>query len=401
MSGKFLKGAGILTLGNIIANFLNFLFYFIGKKLSPDEFGIIVTILSAYLIFSIPHIALKTYITRLAAKKDKRIGKTLINSIYLTISYFVIFLISIPLLKTYLRLESLLSIICLLVILLLDFPIQVFIGFFTGIKEFTKASICQVCLIFFKLIFGISAVLLFSDYDFILIGLALSSLVTLVLTVSFGFKQLSPLVSKGRKNVFKEFIKEILNLSLLSAGITILGNIDQLVVTNSLSPEKSGQFAVLKTFGKLIVFTNAGIIASIIPFVAGGKDRGKRYLSVSSILTGIISFAIVLLYSLVPEVLVGLAFSDEYKAIASLLPFYGISMAIYTMIYLVTNYLISLEKNFISIINFLASIAFFIILNTVTFSSIFKLICIEITFFLILFAIVLFYSWQGTKETKK
>lgn len=397
MTKQFLKGAGILTVGNLITNFLNFLFYLIGKKLNPEEFGIIVTILSAYLVFSIPQAALKTYQTRLTAKKKTQNLKTLIistlsHTMVLAITYIVIFLPSIGLLKTYLKLENILSLICLLIILLLDFPIQLFVGTFTGLKEFVKASICQISLIFFKLCFGLTAVFLFNNYIYILVGLALSSGLGLALCLFFTIKLLKKVEKRSKAGpTFKAFLGQILNLSLLSAGITILGNIDQLIVSNKLSADQAGQFAVLKTFGKFILFTNAGIVTAIIPFVAGDKGNSKKYLMLSLSLFLVISFVLILIYSLAPDFLVNLAFSSKYQSISSLLSFYGIAISLYTLIFLITNYLTSLNKNKVSTINFAISIMFLLILNASDFSSIFNFVTFEIFLYLIALIINLLY----------
>lgn len=136
----------------------------------------------------------------------------------------------------------------------------------------------------------------------------------------------------------KEAIQFAFPTLMTTLAITMLYNVDVVLVKMFFQAQDAGIYASLNIFGKIIFFASSALLIVLFPMAAERKVSGKEYKSIIRIgLVGVggISIGIAIVYLLLSSVIPTLLFGNAYANAGQYLGLYGLFLAFITTI----NYL--------------------------------------------------------------
>jgi O-antigen/teichoic acid export membrane protein len=157
----------------------------------------------------------------------------------------------------------------------------------------------------------------------------------------------------------KSFYKYSIPVLIQAFALTSFFTIDVILVKHFFSPFDAGIYAALSTLGKIVFFASSPITAVMFPIVSGRYTKGEKYkkiLLASIGATVLISFGVVFLYFLFPNIAIGALYGKSYLSASSNLVWMGLFIAFYTVSYLLTNFFLSIGKTNIVYVPLIAAI---------------------------------------------
>jgi len=160
------------------------------------------------------------------------------------------------------------------------------------------------------------------------------------------------------------YIKEIINAKRDNDGTKILTkenslifgsilvfvfiySIDVILARVFFSSEIAGQYAVLSTIGKMILFSTMSIGNAMFPISAErhyAKAKTSGIIKKASLYVFILCAAAVALFIILPELTIKLLFGSQYLEIAELLPYLGIAFSLIAFLNILILYRISTDE---------------------------------------------------------
>lgn len=117
-----------------------------------------------------------------------------------------------------------------------------------------------------------------------------------------------------------------------SAGITVITlfyNFDVLLARHFLTAHESGLYSAMSLLGKILFFGTVSISAVMFPRVAALHSQGRRAHRTVNLSLGIVALlggAVVLVYTVAPELVIRLLVGSDYLPIKPFLPLFGLAM---------------------------------------------------------------------------
>lgn len=345
VNNTVLINSGIMFVGTMVVNLGAYLYHVIvGRIMGPERYGEFAALFSLLFILSVPanvvQISLTKFYSDIKAKGNKGQAKSLLLRIlkYLTIGSIVgglLFIPFIPLLQKMLRIEDVMSFIWLFGIVASSFYITAGNGILNGYQKFLSSSIYQIINVGTRLVTGV----LLAPFGAAttLFGMIISNCITLIYGM-FPLKFVLEAKSVHHSLPKKEAIQFAFPTLMTTLAITMLYNVDVVLVKMFFQAQDAGIYASLNIFGKIIFFASSALLIVLFPMAAERKVSGKEYKSIIRIgLVGVggISIGIAIVYLLLSSVIPTLLFGNAYANAGQYLGLYGLFLAFITTI----NYL--------------------------------------------------------------
>lgn len=357
---ELLKDNLILFLGNSCGAFFTFLFHFyMGRRLGPEGYGVLGAVLALIYLFTIPLTTIQTSIAKFVSnfKSEKRyreinyLHKASIKKLFIfgLISAIIFILLS-NFIADYLHISKN-SLLILSLYIVFSLLLYINRGILQGLQKFKKLSLNLISEGFVKLVLGII---------FILIGLRVNGAVgAIVAALIFAF-----FISIYQiKDIFKEGIKKFdtskiyrytIPVLITLISLTAFYSLDIILVKHFFTDKEAGYYSAISLLGKIIFFGSMPISQVMFPKSSAlyNKKKSSKSLMYKSILMiSIFSLPVILLYFLFPNLIINLVYGSSYLDASSLLGWFGIVMFLFSMIYLIAFYSLSLhKKNFLYIL---------------------------------------------------
>lgn len=381
----FKKGAFFFISG-IVANILYYFYRVVmGKMLGPELFGELVAIISLVLILTVPsasvQLAAARFSTIFEAKgysySVKDLSPNGVNKIRNFFRYLtqVISLISLGLiicafifarvLQNFLKLSSPNYIYFLIGIVVVMLILGVSKGILQGLERFSQLAISTIAESIGKVGFALVLVILGFKMTGALGGFLISLILSYFLTIYFLRDVIAksnpsslPTASerygageqretRDERQETREIWKYIFNSCLVFVFLNVLINIDKILVKHYFSSFEAGIFSAFSTLGQAI-FVAVSLLATIMfPLVVSKqaqKEDCSKELKIISLISLILVILVSLIFFLFSKELLLLFFGNRYLAGASFLGYYGLAMGILGFIFLLSYFLIALNK---------------------------------------------------------
>lgn len=360
---KFVRNSFIYVAGTIAAGFLGYIFQFvISRKLSVAQYGEFQSLIATSAIFGIVSSAINYFVIKYTsvfaknndfASNNSFLKLTNAKTRKLAILLVVGFLLLMPILKNYLRLNDYYGLILIAATLYVSLVATSYGATLSGWQMFTLSSLLGILFGIFKLSSG-------------LIGTQINPTSTTILFFLFIFTALSTFIGYWvvRQKFYKKSIvetghvpshdwkqkyfseldigKSILPITLFALAIAFLQNVDLLIVKNLTSAEIAGQYAALNILGKIIFWVNGAIIAVVLPAAcATGIDGGRptrRLVRSAYGLIGFVSLCGILIYFIAPNFVISLLFGAKYLMFAEELWLFGVMAFALSILMLEANF---------------------------------------------------------------
>lgn len=369
ISHPLISGGFIVFTGTIFANALNFLFnLFMSRNLSVVDYGTLASLISLITLATIPagavlptvvHFAASYFVKNENNKANElffKIGKISLIAGFLLLFVFVIFSSNLGgFFKV--RDNSLIAISGLFV--LVSYLSIVNYGLLQAKLAFNFIALSQIIGASLKLLFG--AILIFLGFS--VRGGMWAYVVAYSITYFISFIPLRSLFHKS-KAVSVVPIKELLSYGMPAAvalfSLTSLMTVDVMIVKHFFDPKSAGIYAGISLLGKIVFYFSAPIGTVMFPLITQKFTKKESYRStllLSVILVFIPSIFLTAFYFIFPNFVIGVSLKNhEYLGGSSLLGLIGIYMSIFSLIYILTNFCLSIKHTKVYILVFISSI---------------------------------------------
>jgi O-antigen/teichoic acid export membrane protein len=352
-----ISGVIVIFTGTIFANFFNFLFnLFMSRNLSVVDYGVLAGLISFITLVTIPASALLPTVVHFAASYFAKNEQNMVTGLFFKINKFtfsvgflillfiIIFSSSIG---TFFNIQDNLLIIVSGLVILLGYIGIANSGILQAKLSFGFLAFTQFTGSFFKLLLGVI---------FVLIGYSTSGAVwAYVLAYLFSYCiTFIPLryIFRSRKDKGVIPIRDLMTYGMPSAvaliSLTLFLTTDLILVKHFFDPESAGIYAGISLLGKIIFFFSAPIGMVMFPIVTRkytNKESYRNTLVLSLFLVFIPSFCLTIFYFLYPTFIIGVSLRNvDYLQGSSLLGFMAIYMSIYSLLYVLVNFYLSIKR---------------------------------------------------------
>lgn len=361
MSRK-LVGVGLgLTIANVSAGVLGYVFQVLmGRMLSVGDFALFTAIMSLNAIISSPLQAFATVLARNITKytafssvKNLKDSFMLLSKALLIASAFILFLLWLcsDYLTGYLVNSNRYYVFLLGIIVIVSAASLLNHAYLQGMQRYYWLAGTSVSSILFKLLLALGFVFLGMGCYGPLIAVALSGL----LVYLFSTKYLLSFMGGEVGDDFEKFHrdKSIFDLGRLvpvvvaTTSISLMTQIDMVVVNNYFPSELAGQYAAAATLGRAILYLPGGLVIALLPMVADAQARNRNvfsYLFVSTGATLILCGAAILFYWVFGDWIIERFYGPKYLLSSDLLKWYGLMMLPMAMMIVAEYFAMALGK---------------------------------------------------------
>ncbi len=258
-------------------------------------------------------------------------------------------------LAVFLHLNSTQDIVLLGIVLIVSLVSPLNLGVLQGLQRFGWVATITLLLPVLRLVLVVSFVLLGFGVKSAILGIAISTLLTYLVSFQPLWKLLrGPRAHSGS-------LKSVWSYAILAAaiagGIVTLCSVDTVLAGHFLNTHDTGLYAALATIGRTILFITGSIGVVMFPRVVTLHEQKKPHwhVAVQAMLGALIlSAAVEMMFFLAPSLITKLLFGQAFTAIAELLPLYGLAMSLLSISQILSTYFLAMGNRTIILIIFLA-----------------------------------------------
>lgn len=375
------RGGLIVFIGSFGVGGLNYVFNIIVARILDKEqlgaFASLFSLLNILVVFggALTLVVIK-FTSVLYAKKDYPALASFIRilSYYLgiiSLGLIILFGLLSPFIYRFLHLESFGPLIILAIALGLSLIGSIGTSVLQGTQRFTQFTLSSL----FGTIIKIIALILFtlpfwpmSSITGAMISVPVSGILMLALSLYF-LRDILSQYDASKSNLphfkWKDIIIYTIPTTITVLGITLLNSVDVILAKHYLISDASGDYAALSTLGKIIFFATSAIPMAMFPIVSArhAVDEPHRKMLFASLgSVALMSFAAFLMYQFFPEFIINTLIGSKFMPIAPLLGKFAIIMGMYSLINVIINYYLSIQRYSIGFIPILGSISLAILL---------------------------------------
>lgn len=357
MEHPLISGSIIVFLGSLLANIFNFLFnIFMSRNLTFSDYGALASLISIITLFGFSAAGIVPTIVRFAGSYFAKGEVALVRGLFLRMNktlflvgavIFAIFVLYSHNIGEFFKISDEFLIILV--------GLNVFAGFIFVINQallqakldFIFLSIVIFIGAFLKFVVGVSLVFT----GFAVGGAMLAFFVAGLIPYCLTFLRLPFLLHRSEKKTtinFATMFKYAGPATLTFLGLTSFISTDIILVKHFFDPVQAGVYATLSLIGRVIFFFSAPIGTVMFPLIVQKHTKKENYHSIfilSLLLVFTASAVLTIFYFLFPEFML-YVFSKKEEAIlaAPLVGFFGMYVATYSMLFICTNFYLSIKK---------------------------------------------------------
>jgi len=348
---RFLRNNMLILVLLNSSNIFNYLFQLVaGRGLTTIDYGSFNAVNSMAVLLSAPvailPLVFSRYTVKLAESGLKQVKRLLVDgfrgTVFIASALFLIGLILIPWLKSFLHLETKTPIVIMLVQLALSLVFPVFLGVVQGLHRFTAFGICSSSV---ALVRFLSGVLFVFALEWGINGPLLSGTIGTVIAMGIGLWAVRDVLKLPAEplphDLFSEMRKYSFPVFLSTTMVMAFGNLDLVLVKHFCSPEEAGLYAIAAILGRIALFLPGVLIIVLFPEATKAQASGKedsRILWVSLAMTAFLGGSVALVCTYWPSEIIVLLFGEKYQAGAELLKIISLAMAMLAVVNVIFTY---------------------------------------------------------------
>jgi len=159
--------------------------------------------------------------------------------------------------------------------------------------------------------------------------------------LKFLFKQ------KKEKIETKEIFRYSFPVFFIILFITLLYNVDIILVKHFFSAQIAGEYGALAILGHVIFFMTGPIVGVMFPMAAHAHSNHTdptKVFKKAIFLVSLIAFVILLSYFILPDFIIKILIGSKFLSISKFLGWFGIAMFLYSLVSLFAQYFLSTGK---------------------------------------------------------
>lgn len=420
--GSFERQATFMFLATSLTNLGNYIFHvYMGRHLSPADYGIFYTLLALLMIVSIPAITIQTVITKYTSHykthgEYKKVRFLFLHFLKRVSLYggigFLIFLVFSSHIARFEQIPSRIPVVIVGFILLFSVVTPAAGGIVQGLQRFNYLGWSMISGTGLRLISGIILVTIGLGVN----GALSASIVGTLFALFIIFLPLRSLfrektnerVSDPRGSLTREVdFKEIYQYSapviLALLCFMILTNMDVVLVKHFFHPDEAGIYSAAAMVGRIILFLPMALVIVMFPktseLYAQRKDS-SMVLKKSLFYVGLLAGGAALICLLFPRFPLWLLWGDRFQASTRLVRKFAIAMTFFDLSYILLFYQLSIRRfnflYFVTALTILEIIAICLFHHTLS-----QVVWILVASGIILFLINQLLVWMPQRRLEK
>jgi len=399
LKDPLVSGSLLVLTGSFAVNILSYLFQLlVGRMLSVSEYGILISLFSLVAIVNIPAVVVNTSIVKIVSELKAKEDYASVSGLFLWLfKAFLVFGLIVLVLSfllgdkivRFLNFSDTLLFLVFMLFFVSVFVLSIPLSFLQGLHKFKEFSIVNFVSAFNKLFFGIGVT--FFTYKVIgtvwgIFAGALVSLLVSLLIVKDAVLAKASSVSFWIKKLAEFAVPSSISLIALA----ILFNVDVVLVKHFFDDHTSGIYSSLAIIGRILFFGTSSIGLVLFPLSSSSHAKGrdtKGIFAKSLFLTSFLLMSGFVVFYFFPALIVEILFGPAYYLAVPYLGKFSIFMIFYTLIYLFTQYFLSIYKTKVGIVLALGSLTQILLIwvrhGSLT-SVIENLICVNAVLFVLL-----------------
>lgn len=350
-NNKLIKNGTYLFLASMAGNVSAYFFqFYMSRKLSVEDFGILNSLLSLSAIVSVPagtvSLVMARYVSKFNALQNIGKIKYLFLNAYIKLLIaggvgFGIFIFLSKYIGNFLNVSTRLPIILIGISLLLSLILPINMGLLQGLQRFGYLGMNGSLSGILRLASGVLLIYVGLGVN----GAILAGIIPTLIMTLITFYPVRFLFDKAVKHDKERYTKEILwysvPVTVSSFCFTALINIDLVLVKHFFSPEDAGNYAAVAILGRSIFYLPGAIILAMFPMVSESHTLNKDtygLLNKALLFTLLLSGVGLILFSIFPSQLMGLLMGKKFIAAAPLLRIFGFAMLPFALLNILINF---------------------------------------------------------------
>jgi len=353
---KNLGDAGFLLLANLIVNIGNYgLNIILGRWLGPEGFADANLLATLVMLLSFVAMGLQLVVAKYSAiysaEKNEAKSDALLNSsqsfILKTSGLLMIaLLVCAPILSSFFNLHSTLSLIILLIGVPFYFLMSLSRGYFQGKSQFKKLAKTYLIEMVGRLFLTLGLLFVFKGQGFSAEIVSIGFLFSFIVCYFYSHIKVKTqqLLSE---DVVQKMMKVFAIIGIYELSQILINNSDVILVKHYFENTEAGLYASLALLGRAVFFATWIIVTMLFPKVVEMEKKGEPHLHFFWNAFGIVAaigLSIVIVCFLLDDLIIGIAFGNEYASISHLLWMYALSTTLFACANVVVYYNMSLGK---------------------------------------------------------
>lgn len=357
-----ISGSAVIFLGTNIGNVFNFLFnLFMLHNLPSIDYGTLVGLISIITLFSQVADSITPFVVNFAAiyfavgelgKAKTLFIKVTKLSIGIGAAIFLLFIFFAPMIGSFLKIQNPMLIILSGVCVFSAYLGIVNRAFLQAKLAFSFLALIVLVGSFLKFIIAVFFVGQGFGVQGALYAFILAFAIPYILTFIPLKNLLNPVQEKEHielRRMLKFGVGSIISVFAVTAFVTS----DILLVKHFFNPSLAGLYAGMTIVGKIVYFFSAPIGSVMFPLIVQKYAKKENYhtdFRLALILVGLPSLLLTSAYFLMPDIVIQFVMKrNEYIAAAPYIGFVGIFFTFYSLITVMVNFFLSIQKTYIFI----------------------------------------------------
>lgn len=343
----------------MIGNVCNYIFQFaLGRYLTTEEFGMMNSLVSLFVIASVPGGAIQLTVTKRlshcrALKQDGEFHEffnfILKYTLIISIVFFIVGFIIRNFVLNYLSISDKGSYYIILFSISLTLILPIFLGVLQGSQNFIQFGLFNAGQALIKLMVAIIAIILGLRVRWIMSSFLFSVLIVLAILVLKNRHLIKINNNESKQSLVDRNDLKFITVSFIATiCITILTNIDMIFVKHYFNGHESGIYATSSMFGKMILYFPGALVLAMFPMVSESNSLNdgnnnsifNKSLIYTLVLCGIGAF---ILY-MQPSLFIKILFGQKYLEATTLIKFVGIAMLPLALLNITINYCLATNR---------------------------------------------------------
>lgn len=352
-----ISGSATIFIGSNIANIFHFLFNFLMvRNLSAASYGDVMGLISLMALATTPAGAVIPMIINFAARYYAKNEIAQIRGLFFRLSkvlyvfgtlLFIFFIVFSSWIGQFLHINNPILIYITGFIIFIGYISVTHTGLLQAKLAFTFISISNLISALLKYAAG----LFFIFLGFGAFGALVAYATSYVVPYLLSFLELRFIFDKKIKSNHMSLLKLLSYGGPAAIAVYILTSFistDILLVKHFFTPQQAGIYAVISLAAKIIFFLTAPIGSVMFPLVAQKHEKNENYRNtffLSLLLILLPSLTITMIYFLFPEYIL-LLFNQKSNSslITPYLGLFGIFITVYSLLFVTTNFFLSIKK---------------------------------------------------------
>ncbi|MFC1621911.1 oligosaccharide flippase family protein [Patescibacteria group bacterium] len=370
-------GTVIISTGIMVGSVFSYLLqFFLGRMLSPSDYGTFNALLSLGILVGAPAGILSTSLIKISSellaknnfdKLTALFWKLVGMTSFIGILFFCIFWLLKFRIAEYLNISDVLLISIFGLFASLSLVRVVPLAYLQGLLRFKGLAFSSVVIGFSRFFLTVLAVYLGFQLRGAVVGLFLTGILSIFITTLVLKKNLT----KKKPIVLNDYFRKILSFSLpvffIQFGLMALNNVDVVLVKRYFDSDTAGFYSGTVTLGKIFLFGATMVATVMFPQISNlYAKRGDYIQRFKQFL--IIQFVLVLagtiVYLALPRLITLIFFGERFLASVEYLPKFSIFVALYALTNFLVIFFLAIERKVVSLFLTIAVVVQFFLINT-------------------------------------